>query len=270
MTITSMNNDHLLSALTSWAEEARIYPPAFECPHYRECNSSVGGSLEGGDGCLMSYVGRTYGAASGGGTSFRLVIVGIDHGDQGGGTFEYRTQGIQDWYQRGRHSFNPHYRGVIKTATAVFGMAGEFCINNCTRTCGKTLSAQATECVLDRIVQPNSVKCTPHDQVGRTSTATFTMKKNCSYHLASELKVLRPDLVVFHGAHARYFILPTFNTSGLNLYPVDKAGADSHGPVLYRSDALNAHVLFLYHPTYGGLDRQWRRLSYLPCPTYEA
>jgi hypothetical protein len=254
-----MNNDALLADLNRWArDDARIDPPTFDCRHYDSCNASANDELDRGAGCLMSYVGRQYGRNATGetGEAFRLVIVGIDHGEPEGGTFEKCRADMEKCYQEGGKNFNPHYKGVVKTAAAIFGKTGEYCREKCRTSCQKSRDPAAAWCVIDRIVQPNSVKCTPKDTVDRTSRATSQMMVNCADHLVDELKLLKPGLVVFHGVNARWIIRPKFAARGLDLNAVSDV-KDRHDCVLYESRALAAHVLFLYQPAFGHLEGQW-------------
>lgn len=254
-----MNNEKALRKLVSWSRsEAQIHPENFDCEFYDKCNASTGSALGRGSGCMMSYVGRQYGSNAID-EGFRLMIVGIDHGAIGGGTFEERRDQVEGYHQNGDVvSFNQHYRGVVKTAAAVFGKSGEPCWKNCRVSCQKSRSPEALHCVIDRIVQPNNVKCTPMDTKNATSRATWTMKTNCTHHLASELKLLKPKLVVFHGAGARWSVLPELKACGLDMEPIVIPGiGEGYGPILYRSKHLNADFLFLHHPSRGWLDRQW-------------
>jgi hypothetical protein len=251
-----MNNDALMADLNRWArEDARIDPNVFDCRYYDNCNASVNDTLWRGKGCQMSYVGRHYGSNVAG-EPFRLVVVGIDHGEPEGATFSESRAGIEKWYQAGGKDFNQHYKGVVKTAAAVFGTTGEYCRRMCTTSCQKSHDPSASQCVIDRIAQPNSVKCTPNDTVDRTSRATWPMKVNCAHHLMNELKLLKPGLVVFHGVDARWIMRPEFSASGLDLNAV-RGVSDRYDSVLYESLTLGAHVLFLYHPSRGHLDKQW-------------
>jgi hypothetical protein len=83
-----MNNEDVMNALQRWArDEAQIdpHPQVFRCRYYDECNHSVGEKLWRERGCQMSYVSRRYGSSP---DAFRLVLVGMDHGDPGGDDFE--------------------------------------------------------------------------------------------------------------------------------------------------------------------------------------
>jgi len=120
--------------------------------------------------------------------------------------------------------------------------------------------------VIDRIAQPNVVKCVSATITDRESEATTTMWANCANHLVAELKILRPELVVFHGVNARWAVLAAIQIDNLtSIGNVD----DSHGHSLFFDwPALGTRLLFLSHPSHGWLDKQWdtvvvRALEYL-------
>ncbi|WP_424140426.1 uracil-DNA glycosylase family protein [Roseomonas chloroacetimidivorans] len=242
----------------TWArDEARIAPDAFACQHYEDCNRSVGGTLGPGTGCQMSYVGQHY-APEEDPADFRLVVVGMDHGEKSCAGYEATRDGLDAVYQEGGKNFNPHYKGVVRTAIAIFGDGATYCRANCGSRCtGGSQQDTATACVINRIVQPNVVKCTPDTQDDRRSRATWQMWRNCAHHLAHELQLLRPHLVVFHGSWAPEAVLGALTAEGAGAAPVEGAPRAGARDVLYRSPALGTHLLFLYHPSYGHLDRQW-------------
>jgi hypothetical protein len=260
-----MNNDSLMDRLKVWSRErAQIDPDSFDCRFYAECNASIHERLQGGSGCQMSYVGCGYGANT---DSFRLVIVGMDSGegeDKVGKDFDAARMSIEGWYQKDGCPFNPHYQGVVKTAAAIFGSSGQNCARLCDKSCQKS-NIGAIDCVIDRIAQPNLVKCTPKDQKSRQSESTRNMKANCVNHLIAELQILKPNLTVFHGIEARSIVLPAFKT----LYsdepiPLGKV-RDGRGPVLWKTP--QTYLLFLYHPTYGWLNGEWNDVVE-PCLKY--
>ena len=203
----------------------------------------------------MSYVGSHYGSRTAG-EVFRLMLVGLDHGDRGGADFEEIRAGIEDWYQNGGKNFNPDYKGLVKTAATIFGSTGHYCRQMCAAACQRSRDPAAVQCVIDRIARANGVKCTPENTVDRTSRATWPMKVNCAHHLLSELRLLKPQLVVFHGVSARWIVLPELKSCDFDAGPVGDI-CDRHGPVLYQSPPLGAHLLFLYHTSRNWLDRQW-------------
>jgi hypothetical protein len=248
----------LMQTLTSWARnEARISPDVFACRFYEGCNRSVGGRLGPGTGCQMSYVGRRY-APEEDPAAFRLVVVGMDHGEKSCGDYEVTQYGLERAYQVGEGDFNQHYRGVVRTAVAVFGDGAAYCRANCGSRCtGGSRPDTAAACVINRIVQPNVVKCTPEHQNDRRSRTTWDMWLNCAHHLAHELRLLQPHLVVFHGSWAPEAVLGALTAAGAGAEPVEGAPRAGARNVLYRSAPLGTHILFLHHPSYGHLDRQW-------------
>lgn len=255
-----MDNEMLMASLMSWARDEEIYPPVFNCRYYGECKASVGGALPPGDTCMMSYVGRRYGSSVPG-EEFRLVLVGIDHGEKVWGTFEDRRNRVEGDHQNGCASyFRAHYKGVVRTAAAIFGHTGDSCRRKCTKVCQKSRDPEAApHCVIDRIVQPNLVKCVRGDIKDARTKSTGTMMANCARHLASELKRLRPGLVVFHGTGSKESTVRAFVACALDMEAVEGVPADRHGPsVLYKSEALSAYVLFLHHPSYDWLGKQWK------------
>jgi hypothetical protein len=243
----------IMTRLEAWASnDSLITPPdRFACPHYGACNASINQELREGEGCCMSYVGPHYG------NGFRLAVVGMDHGDFEPATFEIRQRGILKCYIEDRKKFNPHYAGVVKTAAAVLGKSGTHCQTFCTKSCDSTNN---TDCVIRRIAQPNLVKCVPHTQGNRTSRASRVMKVNCVRHLVAELRILLPKMIIFHGIQSRWIVRPEFERVGVDLVAIEEC-ADAYGPVLYRSTELGAHILFLYHPSRGWLDRQWPQVK---------
>jgi uracil-DNA glycosylase len=80
------------------------------------------------------------------------------------------------------------------------------------------------------------------------------MRHNCAHHLIEELKLLRPNLVVFHGVNAREAVRAAIAPHVLR--PI-KEIKDTRGPVIYEWQDLSAHLLFLNHPSYNNLEKQW-------------
>jgi hypothetical protein len=267
-----MNNDELMATLKDWARnDAHINPGSFACGYYDRCNGSVGDKLARGNGCNMSYVGRQFGltAASEDGEGFRLMLVGIDHGEHEEGVLganydemreTTRIKGIEDWYQVGGERYNSDYRAVVKTAATILGKSGQSCRLACEAACQKSNPEHGSDspmCVLDRIARANRVKCTPSDQQCRSSRATLKMMRNCAHHLMGEIRLLQPNLVVFHGKPSRRMeTLREFNAYDVEANAVGEV-SDKYGSVLYKLPALRAHVLFLNHGAHNWLDRQW-------------
>src|SRR5579859_4770858 len=160
MTENTGNDNTLLLRMESLAKERRILPQEFNCPRYDDCQRSRRirklPLLNRGNTCTMTYIGRDYGNLVAD-ESFRLVIIGKDHG--------YSTE-PEDFLRRRSvieqpGKFNPHYKGVIKTAAALYGHAGQHCFNKCVENseCVPAGLLHAQCCVLRSIAQPNLVKC---------------------------------------------------------------------------------------------------------------
>src|SRR4051794_15190502 len=114
-----MANEALMAALETWASQtAKIDSHSFGCAFHSSCNKSTGGNLSSrGEGCMMSYVGRRFSAGTPEAT-FRLMIVGLDHGRHGFASYRGRQQGVEADYVYNTNPFNDHYAGVVKTAAA--------------------------------------------------------------------------------------------------------------------------------------------------------
>lgn len=262
-----MVDTNIVDNLTEWAKDRHILPETFECPKYSECQDSRKSRkfqlLDRGNTCMMSYVGSEYGGTVSG-KSFRLAIVGLDHGDTDGGDFDARQSGIEDWYYVRREAFNPHYQGVIRTAAVIVGRAGEHCLKKCQKRCAGDTKVKGEKCVLRMFAQPNLVKCVA--AANRACKATGVMYRNCSRHLIHEFDVLKPDVVVFHGAPARWAFPLAAQDEGRKISPVLPGPFDtvdeSEFPVLQRlsGGAFDCLLLFLAHPSRGHLARQWNKV----------
>ena len=129
-----------------------------------------------GDGCMMSYSGRHYadGARE---EAFRLMIVGLDHGEHGFASYRGRQSSIEGYYVYNTNKFNSHYAGVVKTAAAVLGQEAGNCGADCARSgvCRKARGDTQAFCVIERIMQPNIVKCV---RMEKTSNAIRRHKGN--------------------------------------------------------------------------------------------
>lgn len=265
---TLMTNAELLEKLDKWASGRKIWPKSFDCPHYKECQASLSenAKLEGGKTCLMSYVGKEYGAADSG-VPFRLVIVGIDHGWRGEQPEDFGgcQTGMEDaLYGDGKGTnFNPHYSGVIRTAAAILGYTGRHCLEVCyeRNECVGDRRPPGERCLLRLLAQPNLVKCAPGRDMATKSTTM--MLNRCSRHLVSELEVLRPDLLVFHGGSARWALPWALQTEKAGtLTPFPESPMDDDFPVIHElsGKGYKSLVLFLAHPSRRHLAKQWKSI----------
>jgi hypothetical protein len=257
-----MEETSMMLQLESWARNQGILPTArdFACPNYDDCQASLGQRppdqlLNRERTCLMSNVGRLYYEQA-----FRLVTVGMDHRDRDNwGDFKKRQSGIENWFYHEKHRFNEHYAGVIRTAAAVMGRTGEFCLANCLTTekkWGGQCFGSSNTCLLLRIAQPNLVKCVAAK--GADCKATENMRRNCSRFLHSELELLDPQLVVFHGVDSKEPFLSAVREAGQTIAQVDDATPTGQKTVLYEMRGRHNYlVLFLAHPSRYQLAAQW-------------
>jgi uracil-DNA glycosylase len=259
-----MSDVELLEELKQWARDQKIWPESFECPHYDDCNGSLrknGLHLDGGRSCSMSYLGKEYAEFElSPNKAFRLVIVGIDPGanyEQGG---ENENKGIEDWYYGTATKFNPQYRGVMRTAAAILGGQGKYCYDHCYQG-RKCVGDKRNEerCVLRLFAQPNLVKCA--NGPDRKTRSTEVMFINCAQHLVSEIKVLRPNLIVFHAKYAQVVFPKALSEKGYRHEAVPNSPKDGYFPVINEVIAPDGEpkffALYLQHPSYGWLDAQW-------------
>ena len=82
------------------------------------------------------------------------------------------------------------------------------------------------------------------------------MKYNCSNHLIDEIKLLKLNLVVFHGLGSQNRFLGTLKERKFDAKPISSVTAN-YGEVLFDVRPLETILLFLAHPSYGHLKRQW-------------
>ncbi len=205
------------------------------------------------------------------GKPFRLVIVGIDTGanyeEKKLEGFIESQKGIEKWYygtETGTETkFNPYYRGVIRTAAAVLGRDGKHCLEHCYQEskCVGCRRPNGKRCVLRSFVQPNLVKCAGGPD--RMSRSGAVMLKNCPQYLVSELKILKPDLIVFHGAKAQW-AFPNVLPEGYDSVPLPDSPKQGDFSVIQKLTTADlgskCFILYLHHPSHGCLNRQWERV----------
>lgn len=254
----------LLNDLDKFTDERRILPEKFQCKSYDSCNQSTGDKMIGGAGCMLSHVGLRIEET--GQSVPRLAIVGMDHGENDCGSYTERTLGITDIYISRGEPFNDHYQGVVRTAAAFSGSFGAECDQGCwrQRRCRKSVDAQTQTCVLERIAQPNIVKCAPGTE-NRTSRATATMRTNCSRHLLAEFAMYRPQIAVFHGVKSKWHFLAILREAEYTYekLPVETEASD----IAFVVPQVGLKLFFFRHPTYGWLADQWES-DVVPCLRY--
>jgi hypothetical protein len=250
----------LVSRLDDWARKRQIFPKEFDCPHYEECKGSLPGSatLDRGNTCSMSAVGEDYGKPIGG-KPFKLVFVGIDRGYRGGGKGFTDMQNGEGPYG-GQSPLGQNYKGVVRTAAAILGSVGQHCLDNCYKgRCVGDRRPNGELCILRFFAQPNLVKCAPAEGGMKTRTSSV-MKIKCAEHLVSELSILKPNVLVFHAADARWCFGPAVENHNWRLSPIEVPVPKYRGgfsPLhLLKADDFKCYVLFLNFPGHGWLERQ--------------
>jgi hypothetical protein len=248
-----MPNEALMAELDAWAAEARVDPRGFDCRFYDRCNVAPV-ELDRGNTAVMSYIGREYGEPSIMPMP-RLMIVGMDHGQPCHMTFEGRREQIEGYEEAPGEDFNQHYKGVVRTAAAFLGGYGAHCATACKARCSRSGGTTVDACVLDRLAQPNLVKCVSLNVPNMTCRATDMMRTNCCHHLFAEIGLLRPDIVVVHGVDEKWHVLNHMRLRGIEHQDLaDRTGVND---VLYSAPALRCHFVFLLHPSRNWMDRTW-------------
>jgi hypothetical protein len=139
-----------------------------------------------------AYVGPLYG------TKTRILFVGLDSGTslEEGFPKTYQAKGWSDsvlgYRQQGEkrtRTWNPHYRGCVRTADAILKMD---CEPACEYACrAKPLSA----CVLPYFSQTNAVKCVAPKK-GMAFYAHNRIVECMGRNLFAEIEVLQPEVIV--------------------------------------------------------------------------
>ena len=259
-----MSNKSLISDIKAWAVSAGVAPRSFDCKFYDQCNGQ-NVMLDRGNTAVMSYLGREYGEPSVPAMP-RLVIVGMDHGCHASLTFDERREQIEEYESDTAGNFNPHYAGVVRTAAAFLGRHGTHCADACRARCARSRGPVAVDvCVLDRLAQPNLVKCVSSTVPNATCKATRVMRTNCCNHLVAELGLLRPDIVVVHGIKEQCRVLKHMEIHGIEHFDLGERIGISK--VLYNAPGLGCHFVFLWHPSRNMMDRIWA-LRAVPTITY--
>jgi hypothetical protein len=255
--ITRMESTYDLAALDEWARLRGINDPDnFTCCFLELCKRH---RLVDGKQCCNSYVAPGYSATP---DDFRIAVVGMEHGSKAFETHESRRELILRAYciaDREQSSFNGHYEGVVRIAAAIFGESAKDCASGCTTICQRYKS-----CVINRIAQPNLVRCTPIDQTDSTSRSSSEMKHNCSLHLLEELKILRVQLVIFQGGGkgTRKIVTDTWGkVRRMKLTGLLRDGNAADDYILYHAQEESMHILFTYHGGRHRLAGQWPKVQ---------
>lgn len=143
-----------------------------------------------------AYVGPHYGEKT------KILFVGLDSGTSDGipkvlTAKEWQSTVFSDGYRNQGEtnkvqSWNLHYRGSAKTASAILKMA---CASECDGACSVKPSL---ECVLSHFAQTNAVKCAPPKR-GMAFIANRRIATCMAKNLFSEIELLKPDVIILQG-----------------------------------------------------------------------
>jgi len=146
-----------------------------------------------------AYVGPHYGDGA------KILFVGLDSGTSDGATKPITTKEWQSLVFSGYRKqedkkasapWNAHYRGCVRTASAILKMA-------CESECGSACRHKpASECVLAYFAQTNAVKCAPPKR-GMKFAAESSIKTCVETNLFAEIEILQPDLIVLQGRNKK-------------------------------------------------------------------
>jgi hypothetical protein len=142
--------------------------------------------------CCATYVGPMYSAAS-----VPILFVGLDGGqpwDAEHHFFDAKT--VQDSILRGytheKRGWNPHYKGCVRVAAEILGLA---CKSDCPQRCAGN---EGTTCALNCFAQGNAVRCVRLDSKGMTFESQARVQK-CLPFLFQQFGILKPKVIVLQG-----------------------------------------------------------------------
>jgi hypothetical protein len=151
-------------------------------------------------------------------------------------------------------NWNPHYKGCIWTAAALFSLK---CATDCTNRCAQKPEC---ECALLHFVQADVLKDLPRNQIDRTFRQTARVKAAMK-DLVSEINEIKPRVIVVHGVpiHAKF----------KHFVAKQKVGnVNKHAwEVQFQNVPFSTFVAFFRHPSRGWLERDWERII---LPTIDA
>lgn len=167
----------------------------FCCTKGSQCEASVG--TDGFAAGQLSYVGDNY-AASSAGQALRVLVVSMQVGDdEAPVTMSRRREQIRTRIHEPFAARNQHMAGVTTALRVLFGgqpgadQDGEL-----------ILTQGGSVHVLDAYAMANSVLCSRRPGAGRAGAPTKVMLANCSEHLLTTIKVLKPTVIQSQGRAA--------------------------------------------------------------------
>lgn len=178
-----MNDDEALTAervsLCSLYAGRGVVPSrgSFCCPLHTDCAGISGPLITG----TWAYVGTGFGRATINGQSVRILFVAMDRGGYEGADVEAFADAQREFRSGAFAPTNPHMGGVHLLMRAL-------------------VDEKSPEVYSLQFALTNAVKCARATDRMETRV-TGTMVQNCRGHLAAEIDLLAPDLIITQGTH---------------------------------------------------------------------
>lgn len=212
-------------------QEAKIAPgPEFACVNDRRChrvrpNRVKGGLAHVGSQCVMSF----------GEKPFTIMFIGYDYG-RGAWSLETCRQQTEEYPQR----LNPHYKGIVKVMMEIFQVK-----------CEQESSTELWTPLLKRMSQTNGTRCCAPVDNHMACNTTQGMRRQCWPHLKKEIEILRPTIILFHGAQLRQSFLKSLHSDGCIEQPIFSEFQNHCCRVRWPfPDPFDSVLLFFSHPSH--------------------
>jgi hypothetical protein len=229
------------SAIRKVYDERRITPTIarkdFRCKHRDDCCPEPPEYCYG----IWPYVGSEYGGATIMGQRARILFVAMEQGGRKEKDMRCFEQQQQDFRTGALSPRNHTHMWGVSTVMEALG------------------DEKAPEHYSLQFALTNAVKCTKKSKLSNSSLAgTTTMRKNCSSHLAKEIVVLKPHVLVVQGGHPRQTVYRLLKLQGSIHGPFETYGHWEVYGAVYRNHEFV--VLGTYHGASRGRQRWPPRL----------
>lgn len=199
-----------------------------------------------------AYVGPSYGEYG----KPKILFVGLDHGDAGGGTSsaKERQSSILGWYrdENGHKSpWNQHYRPLNYDSSTILQSG---CVLDCD--CGCRRDKSSADCTLCNFSQTNMVKCVSQSRQNRNFLGERFIQ-SCVGTLLGEIRILKPEVMVIHGGQRRRQLLCDALSPTVQADPAK--GVQIIESAWGGSDRWILILAFLHHPSHGWLSKDRKR-----------
>lgn len=256
MTITTYGSNGTVqrfAQLQIYYDEVKINPgPEFKCKPNGLCREIV--DLKPGYVCHrggLAYVGEQYDVAVDS-DELRILFVGKD-----GGNSEFDLNQRRADIQNYRGSPNPHYSGIVKVLMEVFqerfdGAQSEW----------RTL--------LKRMAQTNATRCAISKENGSKKggmgcNTTNRMRNQCWTHFRTEIDILKPTVMFFHGKDlGPWFLKQAANDGTLSELEGGSERLRAHcKQITWTTLPSNFETILLFfnHPGHGHFGKQWESVA---------